>query len=472
MSPYESTRVRFGKVPTLSTLDVDDDFVLVDSGAWKAATRELPDPIVMLQAGVDEVSRVINREASRTEDFLVAARSTTDVKYQAFIGKYMNSISPELRRISLIVHDNPELNYEEFIAHKALTDFMKKQKGWKVTPSAYGIPTAFIAEYDSGKPGPVRDALRGIGHSCGHNLIAICSTGASLAVASAMKDLGVPGKVILFGTPAEEGGGGKIKLLDAGAYSDHKVDINLISHPGTVDDSVLVRTTAYHNFKVEYFGKEAHAAAAPWEGVNALDAMITGYNALSVLRQQTMPGDIIQGHITNGGSAPNIIHAYTSGIFVVRALSKARLAQLRKKVEACFEAGASATGAKLKITSIISYDDHVPNKALGLVCREAANNLDGKIPEPDIDLINGQSGASTDQGNISYAMPSLSYGFAIKSEAGPHNPGFAAAARTMQAHGRALRAGEILAYTGIQALIDEKLLKDAKDEFAEMVQKL
>lgn len=312
------------------------------------------------------------------------------------------------------------------------------------------------------------DALRGIGHSCGHNLIAICSIGASLAVGSAMKKLGVRGKVVLFGTPAEEGGGGKIKLLDSGAYSDHKVDINLISHPGTVDDSVLVRTTAYHNFKVEYFGKEAHAAAAPWEGINALDAMITGYNALSVLRQQTMPGDIIQGHITNGGSAPNIIHAYTSGIFVVRALSKARLAQLRKKVEACFEAGASATGAKLKITSIISYDDHVPNRALGLVCREAANNLDGKIPEPEIDLINGQSGASTDQGNISYAMPSLSFGFAIKSGAGPHNPGFAAAARTMQAHGRALRAGEILAYTGIQALIDDKLLKDAKDEFEEM----
>ncbi|RDW87295.1 peptidase m20 [Coleophoma crateriformis] len=470
MSPYESTRVRFGKLQALSTLDVDDDFVLVDSGSWKAATQSC--------AACASKSSEINREASRTEDFLVAARSTTDVKYQAFIGKYINSISPDLRRISLIVHDNPELNYEEFIAHKALTDFMKKQKGWKVTPSAYGIPTAFIAEYDSGKPGPVisynaeYDALRGIGHSCGHNLIAICSIGASLAVASAMKDLGVPGKVILFGTPAEEGGGGKIKLLDAGAYSDHKVDINLISHPGTVDDSVLVRTTAYHNFKVEYFGKEAHAAAAPWEGINALDAMITGYNALSVLRQQTMPGDIIQGHITNGGSAPNIIHAYTSGIFVVRALSKARLAQLRIKVEACFEAGASATGAKLKITPIMSYDDHVPNKALGLVCREAANNLDGKIPEPNIDLINGQSGASTDQGNISYAMPSLSYGFAIKSEAGPHNPGFAAAARTMQAHGRALRAGEILAYTGIQALIDEKLLKDAKDEFAEMVKKL
>jgi len=117
------------------------------------------------------------------------------------------------------------------------------------------------------------DALPGIGHACGHNLIAIASVGAGLAVAAAIKAYSLPGKVIIYGTPAEEGGGGKIKLLDAGAYSDHKVDINLTSHPGPNRDSALVRTTAYLRFKVEYFGKEAHAAAAPWNGVNALDAL-------------------------------------------------------------------------------------------------------------------------------------------------------------------------------------------------------
>lgn len=111
-----------------------------------------------------------------------------------------------------------------------------------------------------------------------------------------MAEFGLAGKIVLFGTPAEEGGGGKIQLLDAGAYSEHKVDINLISHPGIVPDAALVRTNAYVSFKVEYFGKEAHAAASPWDGINALDALITAYNALSVLRQQTMPGDIIQGH--------------------------------------------------------------------------------------------------------------------------------------------------------------------------------
>jgi amidohydrolase len=299
-------------------------------------------------------------------------------------------------------------------------------------------------------------------------LIATASLAAALASGAAMDKFSIPGKVILFGTPAEEGGGGKIKLLDAGAYSDHKVDINLISHPGKVADSVLVRTNAYMNFKVEYFGKEAHAAAAPWEGVNALDALITAYNALSVLRQQTMPGDIIQGHITDGGSAPNIIHAYTAGVFVVRALTKKRLSELRKKVEKCFEAGAEATGAKLKMTLVMGYDDHVPNKAMGEVCREAMNKLGGAIPTAELDLIQGATQASTDQGNISYAMPSLSLGFAIESVEGPHNPGFTESARTRQAHVAALRAGKGLAVTGLEVLVRKELLMAAKAEFEEM----
>jgi amidohydrolase len=312
------------------------------------------------------------------------------------------------------------------------------------------------------------DALTGIGHACGHNLIATASLAAALASAAASEKFSLPGKVILFGTPAEEGGGGKIKLLDAGAYSDHKVDINLITHPGKVADSVLVRTNAYINFKVEYFGKEAHAAAAPWEGINALDALITAYTALSVLRQQTMPGDIIQGHITDGGSAPNIIHAYAAGIFVVRALSKKRLAVLKDKVNKCFEAGAFASGATLKLTEIMGYDDHVPNLALGKVCRQVMNKLGGTIPSAEIDLIKGATQASTDQGNVSYAMPSLSLGFEIESVEGPHNPGFAAAARTKEAHGKALRAGKGLAVTGLEVLTDKNLLRDAKAEFEQM----
>jgi metal-dependent amidase/aminoacylase/carboxypeptidase family protein len=231
----------------------------------------------------------------------------------------------------------------------------------------------------------------------------------------------------------------------------------------------LCKTNAYVNFKVEYFGKEAHAAAAPWEGVNALDGLIVGYTALSVLRQQTMPGDIVQGHITDGGVAPNIIHAYAAGIFVVRALSKKRLGVLRKKVVKCFEAGAEASGARVKITDIMAYDDHVPNKVLGGVCRTAFNGLGGDIPVAEWDILRGATQASTDQGNISYAMPSLSLSFRIESEAGPHNPGFAEAARTREAHGKALRAGKALAVTGLEVLGSRELLEKVKKEFRGMV---
>lgn len=307
------------------------------------------------------------------------------------------------------------------------------------------------------------DALTGIGHSCGHNLIATCSIAAALAAASAATKFSLPGKILIFGTPAEEGGGGKIKLLDAGAY--HGVDISLISHPGIVPAAALVRTNAYVNFKVEYFGKEAHAAAAPWEGVNALDGLITAYGAISVLRQQTMAGDIIQGHITDGGAAPNIIHAYAAGIFVVRALSKKRLAVLRGKVERCFEAGALSSGAKLVITHLMGYDDHVPNKVLGGICRTAFNALGGKIPGPELDIIRGATQASTDQGNVSYVMPSLSLGFRIESVEGPHNPGFARAAGTREAQDAALRAGKALAVTGLEVLGGEGVLEAAREEF-------
>jgi metal-dependent amidase/aminoacylase/carboxypeptidase family protein len=218
----------------------------------------------------------------------------------------------------------------------------------------------------------------------------------------------LPGKVVLFGTPAEEGGGGKIRLLEAGAYRDHGVDISLITHPVASIDAALTRTAAYCTFKAEYFGKEAHAALSPWEGINALDALITAYNAVAVLRQQTAPGDIIEAQILNGGLRPNIIHAYSSGLFVIRSGSRARRDALLSRVLACFDAGATATGATLKITHRNGYDDHVPNKMLGARYRKAFVALGGHIPTEAVDYLTGWSSASTDQGNVSYAIPSIS----------------------------------------------------------------
>ncbi|ORY62430.1 uncharacterized protein BCR38DRAFT_458942 [Pseudomassariella vexata] len=418
------------------------------------------------------------------EDFILvthesssASESDAEPKYLGDINDYVDSIAGELWPVNKKIHDNPELGFEEFIAHKTLTEFYKRRPEWKVTPSAYGMETAWVAEYDSGKKGPVisfnveMDALDGIGHACGHNLIMTASVTGSLATAEIITQYDLGGKVVVFGTPAEEGGGGKIKLLEAGAYKDYNVDINLISHPGIVGENALVRTSSYTSFTVEYFGREAHAAANPWLGINALDAMVTAYNALSVLRQQTMPGDVIQGCITNGGVRPNIIHAYTSSNWVVRANTRARLDELLVKVMACFEAAASATGATFKTTSTGSYKDHVPNRVLGVSYTKYFNALSppSLIPlDQDVDEIKGRTMASTDQGDISYAMPSLSPSFSVPpgpGGSGPHNPGFAETAGTKVAFERALRVGKALAGVALDVLTTDGLLSEIKKEW-------
>lgn len=417
------------------------------------------------------------------------------VSHLAAISDYIDQLAPSLWPINQTIHDNPELGYHEHLAHDTLVAFLRSQTHptWTVTPHAYGLPTAWLAVYDTGRPGPTvsfnveMDALVGIGHACGHNLIASASVAAALATAHLAHQHHRPGKVLLYGTPAEEGGGGKIALLKAGAYSspEHKVDVSLIAHPGIVADAALVRTAAYARFQVEYFGREAHAAANPWLGINALDALITAYTALSVLRQQTMPTDVIQGHITNGGAAPNIIHAYAAGTFVVRAATRARLAELRAQVDACFEAGARATGATLKVTEEQAYADHVPNWVLGRSYTRYWNQLlpsdddDNDNDEPptsripvdqDKDMARGATMASTDQGDVSYALPSLHPGFSIVSGPGgqgPHNPEFASAAGTKDAFGRCLRAAKALAGTALDVLTQDGLVDQVQAAWRE-----
>ncbi|KAL3961116.1 hypothetical protein ACCO45_006233 [Purpureocillium lilacinum] len=372
--------------------------------------------------------------------------------------------------INKTIHDNPELAYEEHHAHHVLTRFMAAQDGWCVTRSAYGIDTAWVAVYDSGRRGPVvsfnaeMDALEGIGHACGHNLIASASVLGAVATATVMKKHNLCGKVVLFGTPAEEGGGGKIRLLKAGAYSSQGVDVSLISHPGIIADAARMHTTALSNFQAEYFGREAHAAANPWLGINALDGLVTAYSSLSMLRQQCMPGDIIQGHIIDGGLRPNIIHAYAAGRFVIRADSQARLEQLRRKVYACFEAGATASGAKLKITE---------ERRTRTIYTRYFNALGPQYPiseNVEEDVRRGRTQASTDQGDMSYAMPSLSPAFAItpgKGGQGPHNPEFASAAGTRDAYARAAMVGKGLAGVAVDLLTVEGFLDEVKRSWKE-----
>ncbi|KAK2037910.1 hypothetical protein LZ31DRAFT_560061 [Colletotrichum somersetense] len=409
---------------------------------------------------------------------LPPAGPSSSPEYLDEISAVVDDLAESLWPINKTIHDNPELGYHEVVAHNALTAFMRTRPGWKVTPSAYGMETAWVAVWDSGRKGPVvsfnaeMDCLPGIGHACGHNLIATASLAGALAAATLLARHRLPGKVVLFGTPAEEGGGGKIRLLRAGAYADHAVDLNLISHPGIVPDTAVMRTSAYAAFRAEYFGREAHAAANPWLGVNALDALVVAYNALSVLRQQTMPGDVIQGNITHGGARPNIIHAYAAGDFVVRADSRARLAELRAKVDRCFAAGAEAAGATLRLTPTMTYMDHVPNRVLA---RSYARHFNALVPagggeaaiplDQDMDEIRGRTMASTDQGDVSHAMPSLSVGFAIpagEGGQGPHNPGFAESAGTRVAFEKCLLAGKGMAGVAIDVFTKKGMLEEVK----------
>jgi amidohydrolase len=307
-----------------------------------------------------------------------------------------------------------------------------------------------------------------MGHACGHNLIAIASLAAGLATGAMIRTHDLSGEVIIFGTPGEEGiGGGKIKLLEAGAYKG--VDISLISHPGILNNSPRVRTTAFARLEVEYFGRSTHAANSPWLGINALDALVIAYNAVSVLRQQTMPTDIIGLNITDGGARPNVIHDYAAGTCVIRANTSARLKELQTKVSACFRAGAEATGARLEMKFTPGYADHIPNRVLAKSYTKYWDNLPD-IPEPHIP--SGEQftfvKASTDQGNISYAMSSVNASFAIPPgpRAGPpHTLDFEVAAGTREAFERALRVGKALAGTAVDILSTPGLLEEVREEW-------
>lgn len=312
------------------------------------------------------------------------------------------------------------------------------------------------------------DALPVLGHACGHNLIAMASLASALATSEILRHHNLPGKVILIGTPAEEGGGGKIKCLEAGAYNN--VDISIISHPGIFNNSPLVRTTAFVHLDVSYHGRAAHAANSPWLGINALDALVIAYNAISTLRQQTRPDDIIGVQITDGGGRPNVIHEHAAGVAVLRAASASRLQELQRKVEACFRAGAEATGARASIKVVPGYLDHRPNRVLAASYARCWESLPDPPPDPPLPPP-GQFTwvkASTDQGNVSYALPSMNVSFAIPpgDRAGPpHSPDFEKASGTKGAFERAMRVAKAMAGTAVDVCATPGLLGRVQAEW-------
>ncbi|KAH6687826.1 putative amidohydrolase [Plectosphaerella plurivora] len=390
------------------------------------------------------------------------------------IASCIDSLTPSLWPLNSFIHNHPELGFQEHQAHDALTAFVRSHPGWKVTPSAYGMATAWEAVYDTGRPGPAvafnaeMDALPNLGHACGHNLIAVTSVAAALTTAHVLRAHNLPGRVILLGTPAEEGGGGgKIKCLEADAYKD--VDATIISHPGILNNSPMVRTTAYARLEATYHGRAAHAANAPWMGINALDALVIAYNAISALRQQTRPDDVIGLQITDGGNKPNVIHERAAGVAVLRAATASRLAELQRKVEACFRAGADAAGATVDIRVVPGYKDHVPNRVLAASYKRYWEALPGHV-EPALppEGVFTHVKASTDQGDLSYALPSVNVSFAIPPGEGrgqPHSPDFEKASATRAAFDRAMRVATGMAGMAVDLCATPGLLEEVQQQW-------
>ena len=333
-----------------------------------------------------------------------------------------------LIELSRWMYEHPEIAFEERETSARLAEFLRR-KGFAVEYPAYGLETAFVAKGGGEGPEVVicaeYDALPGVGHACGHNIIATSALGAGLGLLAAAEELGF--QVTVLGTPAEEKFGGKIDLINAGAFSS--AALSMMVHPSTHDvaDPNIISVS---HLDVLYHGKDAHASAYPWQGINALDAFVQAYVNVSTLRQQLEPTDKVHGIITHGGDAPNIIPSFTRSSWYVRAPEQDRLDILLPRVRACFEAAAQATGCTLEIEHIgHTYEDMISNSLLTeyFVANSAALGrpmLRGSELPPTVT-------GSTDMGNVSKVVPSIHPMLSIDSlPAVNHQPEFAAATVT------------------------------------------
>ncbi|KAF9494346.1 hypothetical protein BDN71DRAFT_1449074 [Pleurotus eryngii] len=382
--------------------------------------------------------------------------------------KTIADMDSELRELSLDIHAHPELGFEERYAHDIMTAFMEKH-GFEITRNLH-LDTAWKAVFAHGQGGRTiginseMDALPNIGHACGHNLIGMSGIAVACALKAALQQWDIPGKIVLLGTPAEEGGGGKIILLDKGAYEG--MDICLMCHPapGPKGSLSLSSCLALNRISVDFFGHTAHAALSPWEAQNALDAAVLSYNNIAALRQQIKPTHRVHGIIEGKEWVPGIIPDKSRLYYYVRAPTTTEVEALTKRVLPCFEAAALATGCRAEIKITASTNDLRQNEALG---EEAGNVI--KAGGGAVDYEWGIKSASTDFGNITYALPSLHPGFAIPTElnGGNHTHAFAKAASTIAAHKACLDVSIALAGVGIRVLLDDKFFERVKETFEE-----
>jgi amidohydrolase len=376
----------------------------------------------------------------------------------------VDRLGDELERLSHRIHEHPELAFKEEQAHAWLTEFLEKQ-GATVERGVGGLPTAFRATIAGHGPGPTiaimaeYDALPGIGHACGHNVIATAGVGAGAALA-ALGALPFAGRVQVIGTPAEEGGAGKVKLLDAGVFRD--VDAAMMIH-GRCGTQVWRPTLGIIKVKVEFFGRAAHASSWPWRGVNALNGVLSLFNALDAMRQQIRPDARIHGVITKGGEQANIIPEYTSAEFYLRGTTVAYCHELLRRFRSAADGAAAATGCRVEVTADPTV--HEPLRANATMAGLFRDNLEFiDFPEDPDD---GQAGyGSTDCGNVSQRLPTIHPYIRISPDGVPgHSREFAEWARSPLARAGILAGAKALALTALDLLASPETLARAKQDF-------
>ena len=384
-------------------------------------------------------------------------------KWKARIRTAVDDLRDQLLASSHDIHAHPELLFKEFRASKRLADELE-HGGLTVQRGVGGLETAFRAELDGGAPGPTLailaeyDALPGIGHACGHNIIATSALGAALALARTKQPF--PGRVLIIGTPAEEGGGGKILLAEAGVFDD--VDASFMLHPSRSD---MVRRSSLASSRVElvFHGRASHAAGAPDQGINALEAVIQTFNGVNARRLSMRADARVHGIITHGGDAVNIIPARASARFSVRARDRAYQRQLVQMLRQAAEAGATVTGARLEWTETRGYDNTVPNSTIADVMARNMAALGRPVAEP---APNERMG-STDMGDISQILPAVHAYFAIVPESiANHTPEFSVAAAAPEGDKAVIDGAATLAMTAADLLAESSLLAQAKADFA------
>ncbi|KAL7888872.1 hypothetical protein AOLI_G00038460 [Acnodon oligacanthus] len=377
----------------------------------------------------------------------------------------------KLHRLGTAIWHCPELAYEERQSHDILVRFFEAETRWNVEPR-FKLDTAFRASW-----GPVGgrdsdstvnigflceyDALPGIGHACGHNLIAEAGAAAAAGLRAALESLAdcpVRVKVTVLGTPAEEQGGGKIDLLREGAFED--VDVVLMAHPSQ-EDATYIPDVAEHDVVVKYHGRTSHASSYPWEGINALDAAVMAYSNLSVLRQQLRPDWRIHGIIKHGGVKPYIIPDYSELEYYLRTPSHRDLATIRAKAEACFRAAAIATGCEVEILFVKNeFYEILRNRTLEGLYEENGKAL-------GMNFITEDSSGSSDFGNVTHALPGIHPYFYIGSDALNHTEEYTAASGAEKAQFFTLRAAKALAMTAVDVLFGPGVLERVRKEFTE-----